>query len=165
MIGSPALDRQALHIGGISLPTGAYVGGVLHDHRGGFVRVVAGSSGLAFGRTVDVHALLQGVELADRSICYFVEVWSESHFLVDNIALMTPLSDCEHSWATIQQFSRQHGLGLHHSRRHGYAIAIAMAEWGLSIEHLTFIFSLEAIPLALRRAIARDTRVFVDPGG
>lgn len=98
---------------------GASVGGVLRDHMGGFIGAVAGPSGLAISHAVDIHALLREVDLADHSRCYFVDVWTESHSLVDSISLPTLIWDCERSWATIQEFSNLHGLGLHHSRRYG----------------------------------------------
>lgn len=122
------MDRHAIHIASISSPTGAFVGGVLRDHGGSFIGAVAGPSGLAFGRGVDIHALLRGVELVQRSHCYAVDTWTTSQFLADNIALPTPLWDCERSWAKIQDFFWQHGLGLHHTRRRGCGVAIAMAE-------------------------------------
>lgn len=160
----PATDRHAIHIAGIPSPKGAFVGGILRDHRGSFIGAVAGPSGLAFGQAVDVHALLRGVDLAGQSRCLTVDVWTDSCSLVDNISLPTPLWDCERSRATIRDFYRQHGLGLHHTRRRGCAIAIAMAEWGLSLDHLTFIFLVITLPSAVRCSIVRDARAFVDPG-
>lgn len=124
----PALDWHALHIVGLSLSTDASVGGVIRDHRGAFVGAVAGPSGLVFGRSVDVHALLRGVDLADHAGCGTIDVWTVSHFLVDNISLPTPLWDCERSWARIMEFGSTHGMGTHHTRRRGCALAIAMAE-------------------------------------
>lgn len=161
----PSVDRQALHIAGISLPLGASVGGVLRDHHGAFLGDVVGPSGLGFDHAVDVHALLRGLELAGQARCFSFDVWTQSRFLVDNISMPSPLWNCEHSWATIQAFSRHHGLGLHHSIRRGCAIAGAMAEWEILLERLTFIFSIDGLPSAVWRAIAWDACVFVDPGG
>lgn len=96
----PAMNDHALHIAGIETNSGASVGGVLRNHLE-FLGAFSGPLGLGFGRVMDVHALLRGWEPAEALRSYVLEVWTQSSFLVDNIALPSPLWDCERSWSTI----------------------------------------------------------------
>lgn len=161
----PAGDRLTAHCASVCSDTIAAVGALIRDQRGGFVGAVAGPVGGSFSRAAELLALRWNVELAKRIEAQTVSFWSQSDFLVSNMDLPCPLWNHTDSWTTIQTFLHRHNSELRWTPRRGNAIAAAIADWGLSLERITFFLSDGLLPLRVRRALARDARAFVDPGG
>lgn len=161
----PAGDSLSAHCASVCSESTAAVGAIIRDQRGSFVGAVAGPIGVSFSLASELLALRWNVELAMQVEAQSVDFWTHSDFLVNNIGLPCPLWNHADSWEIIQAFFHHQNAELCRTSRRGNAIAVALADWGLSLERVTFFRSEELLPLRVRRALVRDARAFVDPGG
>lgn len=161
----PSRDRSSIHCASTISGQMAGVGAIISDHDGGMLGALAGPIGPSHPRAADTLALRWSVDLATNMGTHAVDFWASSDFLIENISLPCPLWNYSESWSTIQTFFHHHSSSIRSTPRVGNAIALALADWGLSLDRVTFFCSVDTLQLRVRRALVRDVRAFVDPGG
>lgn len=161
----PTRGHSSLHCASAHAGSLAAVGAIIRDHDGGFLGALAGLVGASFGRATDLLSLRWSVMLSEHIAAPVVEFWSSSGFLVENIDLPCPLWNYLESWTTIRFYFHCHGSRIRLAPRAGNAIAGALAVWGLSLDRVMFVSTHDRLTLHVRRALIRDARAYLDPGG
>lgn len=134
--------------------------GVVRDHQGAFIGVVAGPVGRGNSLMTEILALRHGLTLLHRLNLPAANIQSDSKVLVDHMGKPSSLWILSKVWEEIQVNMRSSLKCINHIVRECNKVADGLSRWGHSLPTIQFT-SDDALPLRIQSLLRRDARGWV----